>query len=439
MSWYNPRTWRQEAPGKSLFMQAKDRSWNEIIQLMYSHQVASGESVTPANAMRCTTVHAIVRALTNAIGSYPIGVFKELRDDDGKTTFSPLPNHELNKLLRQPNRRMATTQYFRRVMTHLALWGNHISIKARGRTGPVIFLRPVHPDIVTVINDDETNPVFEVRFTDGVRQYNQFQVIHITGGISIDGAWAQSPVEDAAEAIGLCLAAERLLAELYGGSGIPSVALTGGKFSSEEQYEIWINKWKAAYGRGGTQSGGTALLPEGMDIKEMQFKPVDAQLLEARKFQRTEIASVWGVPPHKLADLERSTFSNIEHQGLEFLQDVMLPYARLIEQALERDLLTNEDKAAGVVIRFDLDSAERADFKSRVEGYSKMHAVGAMNPNEIRSREGMNPRDDEDGDAYATPLNMRTSSDPDADSEDADGDGEGDAGSDDEDASLRAV
>ena len=424
MTWYDWRTWGKAEPEPQpvvTWRELKDRSFDEIIRVMFSREVASGESVTPANAMRCSTVHAIVRALTNAIGSYPVGVFQELTDDDGKITLEPRPKHTLNRLLKVPNRRMTSTMYFRRVMLHVALWGNHVSVKAQGSSGPVSFLRPVHPDQVTMIENDEINPLYQIAFEDGARRYRSNQLLHVTGGISTSGAWADSPVSDAAEAIGLCLAAERVLAELYGNKSVPSFLLTGGRFASEEQYDLWVAKFQAAYGRGGARAGGTAMLPEGMDAKELTFKPIDAQLLEARKFQRTEIASVWGVPPHKLADLERATFANIEHQGLEFLQDVMLPYVRLFEQAIERDLLTDIDRRAGYVVRFDLDGAERADFKSRVEGYSKMHAVGAINPNEIRAREGMNPREDDGGDEYVTPMNMRPSNEEPPD-EDSDGD-----------------
>ncbi len=387
----------------STWFERKDRSFDEIIKVLFSNVVSSGESVTPANAMRCTTVQAIVRALTNAIGSYPIGIFRELVDDDGKTTMKPLANHGVMRVLRAPNQRHTQTQYFRRAMTHVALWGNHVSIKAQGQTGPIRFLLPVHPDRVRVDDSDELNPVYFIGQTNGGElRLTARQVVHITGGISDGGAWAKSPVEEAAEAIGLCLAAERMLAELYGNNAIPAVLLTGGHWQSKEQYKEWVDSFKRTFGRGADR-GGVGMLPQGMDAKEMTFKPVDAQLLEARKFQRTEIASVWGVPPHKLADLERATFSNIEHQGQEFAQDVMLPYVKLFEQALERDLLTPDDRRSGVVIRFDLDAAVRADFKSRVEGYEKLHRVGAISPNEIRAREGMNPRQDAEGDAYQNP------------------------------------
>ncbi len=406
MSWYNPLSWGRET---------KDRSFDEILRLMFTNMTSSGESVTPSTAMRCTTVQAIVRALTNAIGTYRVGVVQELIDADGHVTTKARPEHPLNAVLKNPNRYMTGTQYWRRCMTHVTLWGNHWSIKGRGNNGEIQFLNPIYPERVSLDEERSTefSPWYRITTDNSEpRSVSYRNLLHITGGISLDGPIAPSPVVMAAEAIALALATERLQAELYGNGSIPSFLLTGGKFQSKEQYETWVSNFRQVYGAG-SQRGSVAMLPEGMDAKEITFKPVDAQLLEARRFQRTEIASVWGVPPHKLADLERATFSNIEHQTLEFVQDAMLPYIRNFEESMTRDLLSEEDRAANLVVRFDMDAAERADFKSRVEGYSKLYTVGAMSPNEIRAREGMNPR--KGGDEFATQLNMRTNGEPDED------------------------
>ena len=358
MNLLKPSTWRasRQAADPMIRIGSKDRSFDDIIRLMFSNMVASGENVTPANAMRCTTVQAIVRALTNSIGAFPLMVFKEIKDNDGKVTLEPLPNHSVMTVLKRPNKRHTQTQYFRRCMTHVALWGNHISIKGQGATGPIRFLRPVHPDTVRVEDANELEPIYHIQLAEGERAFTADKILHITGGISIKGAMGNSPVDDAAEAIGLCLSAERLLAELYGNGAIPATLLTGGKFTGKEQYDLWIKSFKETYGRGADR-GGVAMLPEGMEIEQLTFKPIDTQL----------------------------------------------PEARLVGQAMERDLLTDSDRRNGVVIRFDLDAAVRATFKERVEGYAKLHSVGAISPNEIRAREGMNPRKDPGGDAYAQP------------------------------------
>jgi HK97 family phage portal protein len=369
--------------------------------------------------MRCTTVQGIIRALTNAIGSYPPSVGITRKGEHG-TYIEAAPDHGVNRLLKRPNKVQTATQYSRMVMQHTALYGNHYSLKGQGQSGPVSFLRPIEdPDAVTLddVSKRRTSmyglgAVYKVS---GLGLAEPFvpakRMVHVTSGIVSDnGIMGESPVVLAREAIGICIAAELMIADLYGNNAMPSMVLTGGKWQNEEQYEMWVRKWKEVYGSGGF-SRGTALLPDGMEAQEMSFKPVDAQVLEMRKFQRIEIAQVYGIPPHKLADLERATFSNIEEQSLEFVRDTAKPWVRLIEQAQTRDLLTEDDQHRGYVVRYDMEAATEGKLKDRIDAYGKAHEVGAMNPNEIRQRIGLDPRDDEGGEAYATPLNMRTTDD----------------------------
>lgn len=399
------------------------------------NRVASGARVTPENAMQCTTVHGIVRALTNAIGSYPAYVGRSKTGPHG-TYVERDPKHNLNNLLRKPNAIQTGTQFSRMMMQHTALYGNWYAIKGQAQTGPITYLRPIEdPDIVSLydMNESMTNawargPIYKVS---GLMDepIDSRRMVHVTSGIVDDnGIMGKSPVRLAKEAIGICLAAEQFIAELYGNNALPTMLLTGGEFSSEEQYNLWVKKWREAYGNG-FDRGGTALLPAGMEAQEITFKPIDAQVLEMRKFQRIEIAQVYGVPPHKLADLERATFSNIEEQSLEFVRDVAKPWVRLIEEALMRDLLTANDLRAGYVIRFDMEAATEGKLKERLEAYGKAYEIGAMNPNEIRQRLMLDPREDEGGEAYATMLNMRTTDDDVSDDSEGEGSGGEDEGS----------
>lgn len=389
-------------------------TFNQLLERMSAAgAVSSGVSVQPDNAMQCTTIQGIIRALTNAIGSYPPSVGQTVQRETGPTVESR-PDHGINRLLFKPNVIQTSTEFFRMVMQHAALYGNFYGLKGKAQTGPMTDIRPIEdPSRVTV--DDinwRTGVVYQVRFDDGTRFVHQRDMVHITSGIhGEDGVTGVSPVELAKEAIGICIVAERLIAHLYGNNDVPSLALIGGMFRSEEDYKLWVQKFKEARGQMSGGAGGTLLLPEGMDVKEMSFKPIDAQLLEMRKFQRIEIAQVYGVPPHKLADLERATFSNIEEQSLEFVRDVAAPWVKLIAQALTRDLFSEQDRRAGMVIRFDMENATEGKLKERLDAYGKAHEIGAMNPNEIRQRLGMNPRTDDGGDEYVTALNMRTSND----------------------------
>ena len=384
---------------------------NAFLDLLEAeNRVYSGEQVTPQNAMKCTTIQGIVRALTNAIGSYPVSVGQTTRNKSG-ITIEDRPDHAVNKLLLAPNIIQTNTEFYRMIVQHIALYGNFYALKGQANTGPISYLRPIEDPTVVSVDDVNWNTgvTYKVNFKGGDKFLPQKNVVHITSGIlDSDGVSGKSPVELCRQAIGICLAAEKLIAQLYGNNDVPTMALIGGMFRSEEDYDLWKTKFKEARGQASDGRGGTLLLPEGMSAKEMSFKPIDAQLLEMRKFQRIEIAQVYGVPPHKLADLERATFSNIEEQSLEFVRDVAKPWVRLIAQALTRDLFRVEDRRAGYIVRFDMEDATEGKLNERLDAYGKGYEIGALNPNEIRQRMGMNPRTDEGGDAYVTPLNMRT-------------------------------
>jgi HK97 family phage portal protein len=168
-------------------------------------------------------------------------------------------------------------------------------------------------------------------------------------------------------------------------------------FESAEQEEEFVKSFKAAFG--GDNKFANMLLPPGLDKPFMMNVEHDkAQFLETRKYQRTVIAGAFGVPPHLVGDLERATFNNVEQQDQDFTSNVVMPFARAFEQSMERDLLTDYDQNNGVIIRFNLDSILRADFKSRQEGLQIQRQNGAISANEWREIEGMNPR--ENGDEY---------------------------------------
>jgi HK97 family phage portal protein len=156
------------------------------------------------------------------------------------------------------------------------------------------------------------------------------------------------------------------------------------------------------------------LLPKGIETGDpIKVENDKAQMLETRKYQRTVIAGAWGVPPHLVGDLERATFNNVEQQDGDFTLNVIMPYAQAFEASMERDLLTDDDVNNGIIIRANLDSILRADFKSRQEGLQIQRQNGALSPNEWREIEGRNPISaDDGGDEYIRPANMVVAGEP---------------------------
>jgi len=189
---------------------------------------------------------------------------------------------------------------------------------------------------------------------------------------------------------------------LFGNGARPNGLLEVQGTLSEEQLQVLRQAWESAYS--GENSNRVAVLEAGMTFKPLTMSSDDAQFLETRKYQRSEIASIFRVPLHKINDLERSTFSNIEHQSLEFVTDTLMPHARRIEQALKRDVLPDGNN---LYAEFLFDSLLRGDVQARYEAYAIAINNGIMSPNEVRAKENMNPR--AGGDEYLRPLNMESS------------------------------
>jgi HK97 family phage portal protein len=197
---------------------------------------------------------------------------------------------------------------------------------------------------------------------------------------------------------------------------------TGG-FRNKEQEEQFIRDFQNALG--GSNRHKAMLLPKGLETGDpIRIENDKAQMIESRRYQRTVIAGAFGVPPQYVGDLERATFNNAEQQSLQFTSDVIYPVVQQFEAAMERDLLTDEDWRSGVVIRFNLDSILRADFKSRQEGLQIQRQNGVLSADEWREIEGKNPLPaGKGGMDYLMPANMMVAGQepPDTTQDDSDG------------------
>lgn len=366
------------------------------------HETISGISVTPENCTQSPTVHAIVTAVTRSIGSLPVHVYTKSMDSSGRVTKELMPNHPVAKLLSKPNDWQTQTSYWMDATSALVRYGNYYAFKGRGVTGPIRRLEPLHPGSVSVEQDDDLNVTYKVhRSQTGAQQVYTAPQIHHVRGPGRDFLKGDSPVNDVKEAIALEIAAEKFGASFFGNGAMPFMVFKFAQgvkgFKTEEERNQFVEDFHAAYGD--RRRFRAMLAPAGIEPgTPINVENDKAQFIETRKYQRTVIAGAFGIPPHLVGDLERATFNNVEQQSLDFVQTVVLPYARMFETAMERDLLTDQDRAAGIVIRFNLDAALRGDFKTRQEGMKIMREAGALSPNEWREREGMNPRDG--GDTY---------------------------------------
>lgn len=375
-------------------------SSEELLKMM-SGGVATGTGVvvSPESAIRYTTVLICVRVLSESVASLPCILYRR-RADGGKDRAT---DHPLYWVLHdQANAWNTAFEYIEGTMVNLALRGNGYSYVERDSRGRAIGVVPLNPDGVNIEQAKDWSPIYTATMPDNTRAKLGRKDIHHIRGPLPKGYVGQSMISMAREAIGLGLAAERFGSHLFANGVRPSGVLTHPQRISPEATASLREQFATKYS-GLDNSGKPLLLEEGMNWVALSINPVDAEFIDSRKFQRTEIAGIFRVPAHLVNDLEKATFSNIEHQTLQFVVHALRPWLKRWEQAINRDLLADSERE-DFFAEFLIDDLLRGDFKARMEGYAIQIQNGIRNPNEIRVMENANPR--EGGDEYWKPSNM---------------------------------
>lgn len=365
---------------------------------------AAGLAVSPAKAMYSTAVYACVRILAETLASLPLPLYERLADGGKRRAVG----HPLYSLLHDlPNPEMSSFELRETLMGHLALWGNAYAEVEFDRGGRPLHLWPLRPDRMQVERPFGGELVYRYSVgeeTDGRREsvdFADYQIFHLRG-LGGNGIVGYSPIALMREAVGLALATEGFGARFFGNDARPGGVLEHPGVLGDEEHERLANSWESRH-QGLEKSHRIAILEEGMKYNQIGIPPEDAQFLETRKFQVTEIARAFRIPPHMLADLERATFSNIEHQSIEFVMHTIRPWLVRWEQAIYRDLLLPEERGT-FFAEFMVEGLLRGDLQSRYQAYSIARQNGWMSANDIRTLENMNVI--EGGDVYLVPLNM---------------------------------
>jgi HK97 family phage portal protein len=395
MSWYNPASWRKAKSSELTLDQL-------ITRMNLRGATAADVPITPETALNAPTVFAIVAALSRAVAAMP---FLLTRDDseEGKRHVVALPDHNIVRLLRfRPNAWQSPYNYWSLVMVRLLLYGKFYARKLQSANGTITSLQPLDPAAVREEQLDSGRLIFHVTTANGQATLTQEQMHWITS-LSFDGINGMTPVQKCKDAIALEIAAERYGAQIFGSGAIPNVLLEHpGHFKDDDARDRFKESWNAAF----RKKRGTAVLEDGLKAQIMQLNNEESQFLETRKLQRAIIAGAFGVPPHVIGDLERATFSNIESLSLFYINQSLTPYLACIEGAVERDLLTQVEVRRGVRAQFDTTAMLRGDAKSRAEALRIQRQWGIINANEWRAREGLDAREDEDGDDFIVPMNF---------------------------------
>jgi len=388
---------------KSLFGfgQARDKPVDKAADAGYSFlfgRTTSGKPVNERTAMQTTAVYACVRILAEAIASLPLHVY-EYQDDGGKKLVH---DHPLYYLLHdEPNPEMTSFVFRETLMSHLLIWGNAYAQIIRDGAGRVLGLYPLLPDKMELQRDDrgniyyvysrnsDENPMFKVY---GNIKLKAEDVLHIPG-LGFDGLIGYSPIAMAKNAVGMTLACEEYGASFFANGANPGGVLEHpGVLKDPSKVR---ESWNSVY-RGVNNAHKIAVLEEGMKYQQIGIPPEEAQFLETRKFQINEIARLYRIPPHMVGDLDKSSFSNIEQQSLEFVKYTLDPWVIRWEQSLQKSLLLPGEKGK-YFIKLNVDGLLRGDYQSRMNGYAVGRQNGWFSANDIREMENMNPIPDEEG------------------------------------------
>lgn len=383
------RSGSPENPSTSL---ANPASW--LVDWATGGASPAGVVVNEQKAMHHSIVASCVKILAETLAMLPLPVYRRL--PRGRETAR---EHPLYRLLHdRPNPELTSFAYRELVQTHLGFRGNAYAEIEYAKSGKILALWPLTPSRVTPFRRDGEKR-FSIELPNGGKTVlGSDRVMHVMG-FGYDGLQGLSPVGLARNAIGLSLAAEEFGSRFFGNGARPGGIITrppGQAKLSEPAKENLRSSFERKH-EGLSNAHRVAILEEGTTFAPLGVNPDDAQFLETRKFQKEEICGWYRIPPHLVANLDRSTNNNIEQQSLEFIIYTMQPWLTRHEQVMNWDLVS-EDERGEIYAEFNVDGLLRGDVTARGEYYTKLFNIGVLSRNDIRERDNMNPV--EGGDRY---------------------------------------
>lgn len=375
-----------------------EKAWNPSLWNLRGND-SSGENVTEQTALTYSAVFNAISLISGAIGSLPLHLMK--RSGERKETETTHPLYDVMHTKANPY--MTAMAVRECLMAHILAWGNGYAEKISDGLGRVRELWPIAPNRVTPRMEDG-ELVYEIT-VDGDRVVMpRAKILHVPG-LGFDGFVGYSIVSMAAKSIGLGMAMETFGSNFFGSGTHPGTVVSHPGSLGEAAHKNLKDSLTTAYSGLG-KSHKLLLLEEGMKLEKLGIPPNDSQFLESRQFQVSEIARWFNLPPHKLKDLTRSSFNNIESEQSSFVIDGLLPWGVRLEQNYNMQLLKQVERRSGLYFKHVFEGLLRGNTKDRGDFYGQMLDRGVFSINEVRALEDLNPVDG--GDIHLVPLNMTT-------------------------------
>ncbi|MDW5376832.1 phage portal protein [Halomonas sp. HP20-15] len=364
---------------------------------------ADAIAVNNQSAMTLSAVYSCIYVLSSSLAQLPLHVMRKQGD-----RIEAAKDHPAYWLLHdEPNTWQTSYKWRETQQHHVVGWGNgytQVVRSNRGELRELVTRRPWECQLVKngtrwlyAVTDEE----------EGTRAVALEDMVHVRA-LGSDGRTGTSLIRQHAETIGLGLAAQRYGKDFFTGGGRPTGLVSVKNDLREDSWNRLKSAWQAAVGRLRTSDNKTLMMPADLDYKSITVPPEDAQFLETRKLNRSEVAGIFNVPAHMINDLDKATFSNISEQAIQFVRHTMMPWVVNWEQELNRRIFTRAERAAGYYVKFNLAGLLRGTAKERAEFYHYAVTDGWMDRNEVRALEDLNPR--EGLDEMLISVNARPSS-----------------------------
>jgi HK97 family phage portal protein len=394
---WHAMTWQPQAGQVTQTSQAGWSSWNGY---GYGSPLSLSKiHVDDNTALNLSAVWACVKILGDSVGVLPFSV---LQKQDGKRILRN--DHPVFPLLHdRPNAYQTPIDFKSYLMKCVLLTGNAFVLISRER-GAVVALRPIPPHQVQVDTSGGELKYTITLKSGGQETYSPEEMLHIKG--LGDGVMGNSVIAHARESISVGLASDQYGSSFFGNNARVSGLVTSKTPMAQDTREALKKDWQEQHS-GSANVGKTAFLGFDLEYRPISIAPDEAQFLQTRQYTVSDVCRWFTVPPHMAGDMTHATFSNIEHQGIEFVTYSILPWVTRIEQEINYKLFTEGERALGYFSRMNMTALLRGDSKSRGEYYRIMRDLGAYSPNTILELEDMDPLP-EYGDLLLVPMNMMT-------------------------------